>query len=77
MAASRFATFLDTFDRDNLTRGTQWEYVCKWFLKSAIGGGHPSPVNVAVRISGCRAVVSWENLATACSECNLEKGARS
>jgi len=34
MAASRFATFLETFDRDPKTRGTQWEHVCKWFLET-------------------------------------------
>ena len=32
MAASRFATFLESFDRDPKTRGTQWEHVCKWFM---------------------------------------------
>ena len=34
MAASRFATFLETFDPDPKTRGTQWEHVCKWFLET-------------------------------------------
>ena len=34
MAASRFATFLESFDRDPKTRGTQWEHVCKWFLET-------------------------------------------
>ena len=34
MAASRFTTFLDTFDPDPKTRGTQWEYMCRWFLKT-------------------------------------------
>ena len=34
MAVSRFTSFLDTFDRDPKARGTQWEYVCKWFLKT-------------------------------------------
>jgi len=34
MAASRLTTFLETFDQDNNTRGTQWEHVCKWFLKN-------------------------------------------
>ena len=34
MAASRFTTFLDTFDPDPKTRGTQWEHVCKWFLET-------------------------------------------
>ena len=34
MAASRFTTFLDTFDPDPKTRGTQWEKVCKWFLET-------------------------------------------
>ena len=33
MAASRFTTFLDTFDPDPKKRGTQWEHVCKWFLE--------------------------------------------
>ena len=34
MAASRFTTFLDTFDPDSNRRGTQWEHVCKWFLET-------------------------------------------
>ena len=34
MAVSRFATFLESFDRDPKTRGTQWEHVCKWFLET-------------------------------------------
>jgi predicted helicase len=34
MAASRFATFLESFDADPKTRGTQWEHVCKWFLET-------------------------------------------
>ena len=34
MAASRFATFLKTFDPDRKKRGTQWEHVCKWFLET-------------------------------------------
>ena len=34
MAASRFATFLETFDPDHNRRGTQWEHVCKWFLET-------------------------------------------
>jgi len=34
MVASRFATFLETFDPDPKTRGTQWEHVCKWFLET-------------------------------------------
>jgi hypothetical protein len=34
MAASRFATLLDTFHPDPNTRGKQWEHVCKWFLKN-------------------------------------------
>ena len=34
MAASDFATFLDTFDPDPKTRGTHWEHVCKWFLET-------------------------------------------
>ncbi len=34
MAASRFTTFLDTFDPDSNRRGTQWEHVCKWFLEA-------------------------------------------
>ena len=34
MAASRFTTFLDTFDPDPKTRGTQWEHVCKWILET-------------------------------------------
>jgi len=29
MAASRFATFLETFDQDHYRRGKQWEHVCK------------------------------------------------
>ena len=32
MAASRLATFLETFDPASKRRGTQWEHVCKWFL---------------------------------------------
>ena len=34
MAASRFTTFLETFDPDHNRRGTQWEHVCKWFLET-------------------------------------------
>ena len=34
MAASRVATFLESFDLDPKTRGTQWEHVCKWFLET-------------------------------------------
>ena len=34
MAASRFATFLESFDADPKRRGTQWEHVCKWFLET-------------------------------------------
>ena len=34
MVASRFATFLESFDADPKTRGTQWEHVCKWFLET-------------------------------------------
>jgi len=34
MAESRFAAFLNTFDRDSKKRGTQWEHVCKWFLET-------------------------------------------
>ena len=34
MAASRFTTFLGTFDPDVNIRGTQWEHVCKWFLET-------------------------------------------
>jgi len=34
MEASRFATFLETFDPDVNIRGTQWEHVCKWFLET-------------------------------------------
>ena len=34
MAASRFATFLESFNADPKTRGTQWEHVCKWFLET-------------------------------------------
>jgi len=34
MAASRFTTFLESFDADPNKRGTQWEHVCKWFLKN-------------------------------------------
>ena len=37
MAASRFSTFLESFDADPKTRGTQWEHVCKWFLEAEIG----------------------------------------
>ena len=33
MAASRFTTFLDTFDPDPKTRGTQWERVCNMNAK--------------------------------------------
>ena len=34
MAASGFATFLESFDADPKTRGTQWEHVCQWFLET-------------------------------------------
>ena len=34
MTASRFATFLESFNADPKTRGTQWEHVCKWFLET-------------------------------------------
>ncbi len=34
MAASRFSTFLESFDADPKRRGTQWEHVCKWFLET-------------------------------------------
>ncbi len=34
MAASRFSTFLESFNPDPKTRGTQWEHVCKWFLET-------------------------------------------
>jgi predicted helicase len=34
MAASRFSTFLESFDADPKRRGTQWENVCKWFLET-------------------------------------------
>ena len=34
MAASRFTTFLETFDPDPKKRGTQWEHVCKCFLET-------------------------------------------
>ena len=34
MAASRFSTFLGSFDADPKRRGTQWEHVCKWFLET-------------------------------------------
>jgi len=34
MTLSRLTTFLATFDPKPKTRGTQWEHVCKWFLKN-------------------------------------------
>ena len=34
MAASRFATFLESLNADPQKRGTQWEHVCKWFLET-------------------------------------------
>ena len=34
MAPPDFAKFLDAFDSDEKTRGTQWEHVCKWFLET-------------------------------------------
>ena len=29
-----FDTFLNSFDSDNLTKGTQFEYFVKWFLEN-------------------------------------------
>ena len=34
MPASRFTTFLESFNADDQKRGTQWEHVCKWFLET-------------------------------------------
>jgi len=34
MATTDFAKFLESFDSDAKTRGTQWEHVCKWFLET-------------------------------------------
>jgi len=34
MATPGFAKFLESFDSDAKTRGTQWEHVCKWFLET-------------------------------------------
>ena len=34
MSKSTLTTFLESFDDNKKRRGTQWEYVCKWFLET-------------------------------------------